>query len=103
VNLPDNYRFTEQDVDSAWDLFANHYLTATEEQLYFMDMAFYASDMYEKSGTYPTLAEADAYGWAQEDARWQKRYKCNAPRERIEYDWVALLEKSAQRERDEKK
>jgi hypothetical protein len=104
MSLPDNYRFTAKDVDHAYELISAHYDEATEEQMDIANASFIAEEMQKKSGTYPTMAEVEAEFWKREDAHWQRQFKCNAPRpgEWVEPDWKALLEKSAERERNAK-
>jgi hypothetical protein len=104
MSIPDNYRFSAKDIEGAYDMLANRYDSATEEQLDAMNTTFVAEEMHRESGRYPTMAEVVIYFWKREDAYWQRLHKRNAPRpgEVIEFDWKALLEKSAAREHDEK-
>jgi hypothetical protein len=104
MSLPDNYRFTAQDVDHAYELISEHYDEATEEQMDIANASFIAEEMQKKSGTYPTMAEVEAEFWKREDEYWQRNFKRNAPRTKEpEADWKALLELSAERERNAKK
>jgi hypothetical protein len=104
MSLPDNYRFTAKDVDHAYELISAHYDEATEEQMDIANASFIAEEMQKKSGTYPLMREVEAEFWKREDAHWQRNFQRNAPRTKEpEPDWKALLEKSAENERNAKK
>jgi hypothetical protein len=100
--VPGTYRFTEADVNGAWELSVSD-RDKTEDEEEFVHLAHIAEEMERKSKQFPTLDETVAEHWRREDAYWQKRFKRNAPRTvEAEPDWKALLEKSAERERNAK-
>jgi hypothetical protein len=101
--VPGNYRFTEVDVNSAWELFAAD-RDKTEDEEEFIHLAHIAEEKERQSKQFPTpLDESVAEHWRREDAYWQKHSGRNAPRTaEPEPDWTALLEKSAERERNAK-
>jgi hypothetical protein len=73
-----DYRFTDKDIDLAWEIFAR--TTTTEDEDEFRYLAHIAEEMHRKSGQFPTLSEATAEHWRREDAYWQLHFKKNAPR-----------------------
>jgi hypothetical protein len=99
-DVPGTYRFTEPDVNAAWELFAAD-RDKTEDEEEFIHLAHIAEEMERQSKQYPTLDESVAEHWRREDAYWQKHFGRNAPRT-VEPDWKALLEQSAERERNAK-
>jgi hypothetical protein len=101
--LGEGYRFTERDFNLGWELMVK--LDSTDEEEEFSYLALLAEEMNAHSKPFPTLGETIAEHWKREDAHWQKQFKCNAPRpgEWVEPDWKALLEKSAENERNAKK
>jgi len=70
-DLPDNYQFSEADIDAHWKLFAKEMLenaTLTEEQEQFYYVANQAHRLSCKIGRLPTMGELRKY-WKEEDAR----------------------------------
>jgi hypothetical protein len=100
--LGEGYRFTERDFKLGWELLVKP--DTTEEQNEFVHFSLLAEEMSESSTPFPTLGETIAEHWRREDEYWQRNFQRNAPRTKEpEADWKALLEKSAENERNAKK
>jgi hypothetical protein len=79
LQLPPNYRVKPEDVRFALEAYFVRQ-DATKEELAIADTIFNAQEMHDQTGVWPTLAEADAYGWKKADAYWQKHFGKDAPR-----------------------
>ncbi|HTS06792.1 MAG TPA: hypothetical protein VMP68_14530 [Candidatus Eisenbacteria bacterium] len=78
--LPPDYVFGEGDFKKSFEIMLR-YEDATDTELELMTLAQIAEEMQRKNGgKWPTVDEADAEFWRQQDEYWQKHFNRNAPR-----------------------
>jgi hypothetical protein len=79
MKLPPDYRVQPEDVGHAFHILFVR-LDSSDEEIALAEIILDSQELYKNTGVWPTIAQADAYGWQKADAYWQERFGKNAPR-----------------------